>query len=316
MFEQDIISEYEDRKSRYKKPISKELKNNKNPSYSIYPIGRFGNHSKRTHDKIYRKSIKSRERRERKDITPSYFSKKYIQYGHKYSKPNPEKIIIRRTHISEQYYNLLEVNMPTFNEKSIIQVDFFDFFDFEDFSTEGDYYLGNVKIKKEFSDKIIVHDEIIRCSNNKTSMCYTQNLHYGNEAKSFIIQFSFIDKTNDDIIYQTLFYRKYMKINTLRINFLSLVEQNPQKVDKNYRNQLKRKISWIFVPQMSEKYLGGKIKFMNKHRNNKPSFGLLKELLLKELYEINPSKDVSFFIFDSKEILNKSAKLLENYYYY
>ena len=308
MFEQDIISEYEDLKNRYKKPISKELKNNKSPGYSIYPIGRFGNHSKRTHEKIYRKSIKSRERRERKDITPSYFSKKYIKYGHRYSKPDPKKIFIRRTHISEQYYYLLEDNMLAFNEKSIIQVDFFDFFDFEDFSTEKDYYLGNIKIKKEFSDKIIIRDEILRCSNNKTSMYYTQNLHYGNEAKSFIIQFSFIDKA-DDVIYQTLFYRKYMKINTLRINFASLVEQNPQKVDKNYRNQLKRNISWILVPWMSEKYLGGKIKYMVEHNFYGPSFSLLKEF-----YEINSSKDALFYIFDSKEILTKSASLVDNYY--
>ena len=303
MLEEDILSEYDVIKSRYKKPISKELKMNKNHVYSIYPISWFGNHSKRTHTQKHKKTVRSRERRERKDITPEYFQKKYIKYGYSPSKPSYEKLMIRRNHISRDFYEIIESynrNPELFTEKEIIKVDFFDFFVFEDLSDTDNYHLGNIKAKKEFENKIIINENLT-CNCDRSANTYlSHNLHHGNNAKSFIIQFILNDETTD-VIYETLFYRNYMKSNMSKINYIELVGKGYQRVDNYYRNEIKRKISW-----RSEKFLSTSKK--EDSHNYDHCYGYMCNNLLMNFYKMNYTKDVLFYIFDSNDMLAKSQE--------
>lgn len=139
--------------------------------------------------------------------------------------------MIRKNHISKDFYDTIQLyndSPENFAETPILTVDFFDFFIFEDFSTNGKYYLGNIKIKKEFANKITINyimkmhfDSFQRHYNEST--CY-----HGN--KSFIIQFVFNYMLNYNI-YEIRFYRNYMKNNISKINYMDL-KKSIQRVEK------------------------------------------------------------------------------------
>ena len=118
--------------------------------------------------------------------------------------------------------------------------------------------------------------------------------------KSFNIQFIFNDSLNHNI-YQTRFYRNYMKNNISKINYMDLVKKNEQHVEKKYRNLIKKQFSWISEIEFNT--------FLKEYENMplqySPSDYFLYNIYNKVLvnFHMYRTENVLFYIFDTHMLL-------------